>query len=977
MFENKNILINQMRTPLNIASLALTELENRLNGSCTVADPNTPFCHLLEFGSSMVAMAIQSIDEKLPVLYPHRATSAEDLYHHMSDFDYLRMYSSPASTSIRLILAKKFLVDKALAVNDNYKQVTIPKDTVFKLGRYNFGIYYPINIRINNYTNTFSAVYDTTSINPLYSLTTNVVDTAEMTYRDVDYVVLTFPIYQFSKDIIEESITAQVGYSTRKSYNNKFYALRIFTVRNGEYIELGQSQSKMVYDASVPTALVRVMPDVKQFAITIPQIYFDDGKMGSKIYIEVYTTLGSMDVNTTNISGNAIAIDFNINSKDTTEYSAVFKNLPYDNIVQIASSRIQGGSDAIDLATLRDRVVNDTLYEKVPITEDEISNFLEDNGFYVKKYIDNVTDRIYKAYRVLTDASGSVVPSLNAQMLLRESYADDHMTFVRQSDNSITILPTTMYNYDDTRSCLVPLTDAELVTIGNMNKAELVDELNDNRYFKSPFHMRVDLSDYYPQVSSYNLMLPEVQELMFDEENYNVAARMTAYEVVVDHLDSGVGGYRFQIAVKLSDDLKSKDISLLKVYVTVRSSAGNWIGIEATHSGSLSDREIFSFTLNTNYRLSADDEISVTNLTSDNVNLPEHLIPLTSKFYMVFLAHTSALDGSYTAATNRITEGVPSNLLLDHIGIYRQHATVRLGYNLNDVIKNTVEVSATSQQYATWQQDVPAVYAEDVYAKDENGKLITTVDEHGSLVLQKLHTAGEQMRDEHGALIWAHRKGEVMYNPSGEPIVAANSIKQYYVDMMFIDAKVFASDRTAELDFVSGLYSTLEGYFTTVRTLQAQLLERTMIHFNVVRSTGTATFNYGDNVTGLNNIELSFSIICFVPSFVKQDSTIQDTIRERVIDAIEEAIQTKTISMNDIFSQVQSKLSDYIDHFTLLGTNGNVSNQTFTIIDDDAQPSIARRLELSEDNIISLVQDLDIRFVALEDNRSGEMTVEA
>ena len=75
-----------------------------------------------------------------------------------------------------------------------------------------------------------------------------------------------------------------------------------------------------------------------------------------------------------------------------------FKNIPFDNIVQISSTHIAGGTNAITVDELRKRVVNDTLHDKVLITEKELTTYLEDNDFYVKKSLDNVTDRIYNAF---------------------------------------------------------------------------------------------------------------------------------------------------------------------------------------------------------------------------------------------------------------------------------------------------------------------------------------------------------------------------------------------------------------------------------------------------------------------------------------------------------------------------------------------------------------------------------------------------
>lgn len=75
MFDKKDNLVDLMRNPLNIASLALDEIQERIGGGRVIADPNSPACHLLEFGASINAACITAVEEKFPVLYPHLAPS--------------------------------------------------------------------------------------------------------------------------------------------------------------------------------------------------------------------------------------------------------------------------------------------------------------------------------------------------------------------------------------------------------------------------------------------------------------------------------------------------------------------------------------------------------------------------------------------------------------------------------------------------------------------------------------------------------------------------------------------------------------------------------------------------------------------------------------------------------------------------------------------------------------------------------------
>lgn len=979
MFDDKDILISDLRHPLSIASRALTEIENRLGGTKVIADPNSPFCQLLEFGSSIASSTIQAMDNKLEALYAVRAMDMEDLYTYMSDYDYLQLYSTPAQTHMTLSIPKKYLKDNALSVdNAAYKKITLPKDSVFTVGKYPFGIFYPIDILINTNTDTFTTSYDTTETNPLHTLEKNYVDKYDFTYSGVEYLAIDFPIYQFSKSVKEEALIAETGFAKKYTYNNKFFAVRIFSYLDGVYTELSQALSENVYDLTKVTAVVKIYQDTHTVRITIPQVYFDNNMLGSKLYIEFYTTLGSMNVNTTNIGSNSIIANFGSKSKDSTSYSAPFKTLPFDKVLRLSADSIAGGTDPISLSELRERIVNRTLYDRVPITETDIFNLLKDEGFSTKKYLDNVTDRTYNAYKALKTEDGTIIPSVTGKTRLVASEFSQISSFRQQSDNSVTILPTTMYKYNGDINSMDPINDEVMTSIINMDKTELVEELNTNQYFRSPFHIRMNFSDYYPEAISYNLMSPTIEKTIFETENYSVSSKMSIFTSTIEHLNSGVDGYDLNMIVYLSDDLVTLDKSDIKVYISVKNNNGIWIGGEAIYVSDYnnqSTRAIYKLHIDTNYHLTENDEIGITNLTAESLSLSEYQIPLTSDFYVVFMVNKDHLEEGYQNATSKVTLGVPTTYLENYVGIGRQYLTIKLGYSLSDVIQNNVEVSSTSNQYATWDHDVLAYYEEEVYARDDENNLVYTEDENGALQLVVLAKVGDPKLDTAGNQVYLHRKGDLRYDFDGNPIVDVTREKVYYVESTLIDVKVFASERTAELSFVDALYSTLETYFTQIRTIQDTLLERTHMFFKCVRSTGTAKFNKGDGIIVTDDIELSFKLRCYVPSYVKQSTDIQAIITEQVCSAIESAIQAKTISMLDIFESVKEQLTDYIDHFTILGINGDITNQTFSIVDEDAQPSIARKLTLSEDNVISLDKQIDIEYVALENNRSSILSV--
>lgn len=977
MFEDASNFQQYLTNPSALASAAIKEIEKRLGGDRIIADPNSPACHLLEFGSSVTANAIRSIEDRMPQIYPFRAETMDDLFHHMSDYDYLSMNASPSSLTINVIYNAKYLYENALDYTSQLRKITIPRTTKFTIGRYTFGIYYPIDILINTYTKSFTTVYDTTEENPLHILSSNIVNNSTETYEGLEYLTLSFPIYQFSRSVVTETVNATTSFSKKYTYNNEFYACRIFSISNGIRTELGQTQSALVYDTQRPTALVQILSDERSIRITIPQVYLTEKSIGTKLQIEIFTTLGTLEVQSTNLASAAIQIKYGDDNDTTiTKYSSIFKGYPFSHIVRLASN-ISGGTSPISFNTLRDRVINDRLYSKAPITEAEIEDYLNDHNFTVTKFKDNVTDRIYKAYRVLEDSDGKIIASCIAKLEIAANYPSIYETCIEQSDGSFTILPSTWYRYNNDTNCVLPLTLSESQAILNRGKSAFVQELNSNRYLKTPFHLRVDTTDYYPKVVSFNLMTPTVTDMKFETENYDLTYKMRTYNCAITHEGDGVSGYLLRMLVTKSTDLNNVDRSNLIVYLTTMTKDGYVIGGQASFEQSLGNSgDIYSLKLETNYHVTEDERISITNLQGDNT-LSENTIDMSNKFNLIFLIKRTAIRGEYADAPSEVTEGVPAQLLNDYVGMSRQSMTLNLGYSLANIIKNDIEITSTAKQYAVYEEDEPRVYDADVYERDADGKLIYTVDDDsGTIQLVKLYSAGDPVKDASGSIVYKHRRGDIKYDTYGNPVIASDREKRYYVDCMFIDAKIFASERTAERNFVTDLYSKLEGYFKILTELQTQLLERTMIYFYCSKSTGLATFNIGNNISIIDNVEMSFKINCYVPSYVKRDEAIQQTIIDKTCSAIETAIKSSEISMLDIFKDVLSKLSGYVDHFDLLGINGNTELQTFAIVDSDARPSIRRKLVLTDDNVITLENDIDINFIALVDNTAETTSVE-
>ena len=222
--------------PLNIQQRMLERFEEYADGDF-IADPNNVVSFVMEMFSELTADATSEMDKTMQTIYPSRAQNTSDLYKHMSDYDYVNLFSSPASAILQISLDKTYLMRNAISFG-NYKKVVIPKSTKITIGSHTFGLYYPVEIRINPISETFSIVYDTTTSNPLYPIQNNVLEHSFRQYENLKLLYIQLPVWQFETKVHTEELISGTGFNKTLSYSNKFYAIRCFAETMRKMMEL-------------------------------------------------------------------------------------------------------------------------------------------------------------------------------------------------------------------------------------------------------------------------------------------------------------------------------------------------------------------------------------------------------------------------------------------------------------------------------------------------------------------------------------------------------------------------------------------------------------------------------------------------------------------------------------------------------------------------------------------------------------------
>lgn len=946
-----------MTNPINLQCRLLEHMESKLLGGAGVlVDPNSVCMHLIEGFtdiSSEFAMATKIASERR---LPTRAQTDNDLYLHMSDYDTIGSFATPSKATIVISFDKEEVLKNGVLENNSYRVLTIPKDTIFKLGSIPFSMYYPIRIQIDERTKIPLVTYDISEQHPLMSMQSNRVVFSEMQYMGHNLINLYITIYQFALTTQAAILEKDIGFTEVFSFSDQFYAIRLFTDYQGNRIELGQSMVQDNYDATRPTARIQVEPDINKFSINIPQIYFTLGYMGLKLYIELYTTKGKITANVGSLPAEQVKVNYNLSKKPPNPYTDPLKFSP-TVMVNIQSPTTTEGSNGYTFEEKRQRVINGSYRTKAQITPMDLQNYYADYGIKVVRYEDNLTDLIYFVYKPFVDEINTVVPSTNSYLQILPDTPTKVSSIRQNVDSSITILPNTWYNFLTTQDLCIPLTDEEVNYLSTLDSQGLMLEFNSQNYVKTPFHMRLIQSHTYPTITTYNLMQPEITEVTITEDNPASLAQMLAIGESITHDKDGSGGYTLNLIVK-KDFLDNVNEVDLVIWLSTTATDGSIIGIQAVRTGTVDAMALYQCHIDTDYWIDEKNQLNLTNVKDSSTEL-NHKVNLQSKFQIIYMCKQTYFPGVNTQL--HMYNGVPDKVANGMCVLLRQSMIVNFGHSLDDVVFNYINPIWERQQYRRHPIDIYNTYSSDIF-KTENGvPVITWVD--GKPELEKIHAKGDIVIGGDGKPEIKHLAGSLWSDTNGQPVILKDRINEYQIMAPVFDGKLFISEHPRQKAFIANLIAQFESYFQIIREARGYVTERTNVYFRPSKTMGHATFSTGNGIEITLPLNLTFKFRLHVEPMVTTDKVTKESVRLASISVIEKVLKQSIISQTGMAKLIKDDVA-YTQSVDALGICNITDLQTLELNDNSAQPSLRQSLIISEDNKLIMREEVNLEYVS-------------
>lgn len=947
-----DIIDDVIHNPVATMRHTLRYLRNGLDNRFDFVDPSNPFIALLESSAQHSSAAVLACEAEVRKAYPIIANSPEELYHHLTDKDYIDRFAYPTKAKISFTLLESEVRRKmVLDPLTGYRKLVMPRNTTVEISGYTFTLLHPIEIRELLHGDLF-VVYDVTEKHPLQELSTNVIDLYYSSSKEGRFITFTAEMLQVKVTAYKETITPSTNIRVKRTLQDEYHYTRAY-VRNSSnrWVEIPTTHSAYYYDPGTVTAVIKVIG--KEISITIPDYYVLSEMVMGEVRFDVFETKGPMNVDLGTYSLDEYSTAFHpLDPLDRTLYTEALKNL--STFHTFSNDLVNGGRLPLSFQELRSRVINHTTGPKEkPITPDQIETTLIDNGYEIIKRIDNVTNRVFVASRSLPKPRNEkliTATSLGMQAVIFTIQDILHTGTVIDNIDSVTIDPKTMFRYRN--GLLEFVTDTEVEAIKGLPKDQVALKVNSEEFFFSPFHYVVDLTDESKHdIRAYYLTEPTALNKVFIAENSTtfMSATVDSYSLTYDDR-----GYRLRVATKSNDyfrSLNNHEVHAQLAFMPSNHGTRTYVNAELI-GRSDQDEYIFEFLLESTFKVTKNNAIEFNNFTMGSGVVRPYESLLEGEFDL-FFATSATVGGEWKP-------GLVEDLLGKHIlpiriaGISHEKIRLRFGHALDNLWTQYRSIG-TTQTFEVYEEDVPAVYDQNVLdMKIVNGKVEIEIE----------HKKGDIKYDENGEIIYASRKGDIKHE-HGRPVVLSPRKIGHQVELLLMDGTYRFSNDPIAIAYETEVAGMLTKWISSdLDAIKPSLLEETRIFFHPRTTTGRIPIIFNNAGTTEIPASQSLTIDLYVSEVVERDIPLRDQLKLRTIEVVSNYFLNPVIAKSELTNLLNAVYEDQVIDIAVRGLGGLENDfDVVTIVNKTDRLSIGKKLTARPDDVLLVEEDINVNFV--------------
>lgn len=931
--------------PNGILNVSLNRLSDMLDGKVEITDPSNPFTYLLETSSLNTAFAIQEYTLLTRKLYPRLANSEKDLYLHMSDYDYLGIFSEPSFGSVKFnILFNDFKTKAKYDPIQKEYVLKLPRHLKLTVDKYIFTLTSAIIIRLTE-TGVVDVKFENQDFNNIFPVETNYINfNIYSINQNETYIQFDLKLPEVDIEPLELPIEKSKLFKGTMTFNpkRKFYYFRAFYMKDSVWNEMLVTHTDEVYDIYKPTCIVKVLQNENTLEYYIPPIYINGNQIESKVKFLIYTTNGYINVNFN---------DFTISSF-SSEYNPVFPDEELDDQTEplqliskviFIKDKIVGGRDNLTFDQIKEAVINNSIGDRqLPITNKQKEYSVVQNNFKLIKDVDVVTNRVF-----LLETE---IPKANTRYPITRFNLDliEYKTTVSNLKNNgnnvidinpnITIIPENSV-FKLTDSGLTMLTQQEYNQLKALSDIQLTAEVNNNVYVSTMYHYVLDTTGNEIELRPYEISSPTVDRINFKE--FNATGR-----VGINTTNTGIAkseqGYTLNVLANLKKYVNTINETNVKPYLVFTDNNNSRFFLESSLYTEINNNPVYRFNIETNFYIDKNNRLNITNFRDINNNVANIFIDLDSTLEIIYVSNT--IPPAYVSGE------LDNYIFNSYLGIGNCVVTLEeIKVNFSSHLKylyNQTHTSTGIYEYQTYDEDVPLRYTSHVY------------NAQNAIV----HAINDIVYDNEGAVVMKHRKGDIVLDENGKPVPINVLELTRYLNLLFIDYRATLATKKNTTDYRNQVKSYLtENITTNAVAVQDQLLENTEAYVVVPKNINITTVKTPYRTVNISCLQ-AFAVDVNVSENIYNDITIRDNIEYTIIDEIDKYLSANTVySKTALLDILYNKLKEYVRSISIPKFT-ELNEEFIELVNTNYRISLNKILTV-EQNIYDLKEDIIVSFI--------------
>ena len=942
--------------PLAFMTGVIDSIDAMGRSDVSVVDASNPFVQLLEVSALTLQASVDEQQSIVRALYPKLSETREEVFRHLSDRDKLNIHALPTRATITLAISVEEIMARAVTIpGTSIRKLTVPPQTRFKANGVEFGIHYPIDIRVLSH-GSLRAVWNNDSVTSPIDITENILDTQvrKLSGKNggLEYFLIDIPVEQFTLETFTATVTAS-GFKNTYAYADDFYFARVYISKGAQWQEVATTFSNTVYDVNTVTAVLEVQD--AGLSVSIPQVYFSHGVVGNSVRVDLYSTRGVMELSLSNIDASGFAVEWR-DFDDIQGGRYVTPLVAISSIVMRGTGTTKGGRDALDLPALRDRVTNGSAGGATPYDLVAQVNAL---GYDITRQYDNSTSRVYLLSRHLDTVSSSHFSTVGVLLDSLNFRFEDLATMgadVNVHLNSVTIRPSTLYQ--STPTGLKVIAPPELKNPTQYTEDEVIAVLNTEEPLYSPFHYVLENRNEYFNKRCYLMDQPKILSRNFIDANGSYPYDLSMKLVQVSYRTDG---YRVAIQVKSGDSIKLLDDSQVKVQLAFTpTNSARRVYITGELSPSYVDNErVFTFVFGTEFEIDDSDVIRVNDFRASETDTNTYSLGLVHEFDVIFTVNGVSKVGE----SSDIDELMGLDMIpADSIAITHEVIKLELGTRLQPLEGRTLTYFEEAK-YEEWVDDVPLLHERPKYRDDASGYIDVSVS-GGELQYQQIADIGDPVLDSKGNPRYIHRAGDLKLT-DGAPVLIEEGFVSRSAGLVLFNAMFrYASEPTAATAVrakTSEIREYVKGDLITVGKL---LPPRTEVQFVPKSNLGRVRISESTGQDFDVKAGLTFQVDLYLTSNAYKDIDSHNLLKNQVRTVIIERVKDPILSTLSLEEAIKSRIGDSLVTCNVSGlTEAKV--QVAALQAEDKSFSIAPVMTMLSDGKITPKDAININITSV------------